>query len=136
MLKPEMTLSFKNQKKNKRLNTVNRLSQLNKNVLSPNKFEQLTVEDDVKETYNVEQYEDNPNNNHTKTTTKDSYIIEADLNLTNCNTPNTIANSQTYLITHKRPTTVVNRRSENQEIYEREKVVPGRILRWIDQKNK
>ena len=44
MLKPEMTLSFKNQKKNKLFNTVNRLSQLNENEFSPNRFEQLAVE--------------------------------------------------------------------------------------------
>lgn len=32
------------------------------------------------------------------------------LNLNNCNRPSTIANSQNHLITHKRPTTVVNGR--------------------------
>ena len=55
MLKPEMNFSnvFQKSKKNKRFNTVNRLSRLNENVLSPNRFEQLTVEDDVKESANV-----------------------------------------------------------------------------------
>ena len=50
---------------------------------------------------------------------KELYVIEADFNLNNCNSlnngnrPSTIANSQNYLIKPKRPTTVVNRRSEN-----------------------
>ena len=102
--------------KNKRFNTVNCLSQLNENVLSPNRFKQLTMEYDVKEITNVEQYDDRPNNNPTRTTTKESYVSEANLNLNNCNRPSKIANNQTYLITHKRPITIGNRRPENQDI--------------------
>ena len=64
-------------------------------MLSPNKFEQLTVGDAVKETANVEQHEDNPNNNPTRMTTEESYTIQANLNLTNYNRPTKIANSQT-----------------------------------------
>ena len=84
------------------------------------------MEDDLQETANVEQYDDNQNNNLTRTTTKESCISEADLNLNNSNRPIIIANSQNHLIMHKRPTTVVNRRPENQDIYKRKKVVPGR----------
>ena len=47
MLKSEMTI-FQKSKKNKGFNIVNRLSQLNGNVLSCNRFEQLAVEDNVK----------------------------------------------------------------------------------------
>ena len=47
MLKSEMTI-FQKSKKNKSFNIVNRLSQLNGNVLSSNRFEQLAVEDNVK----------------------------------------------------------------------------------------
>ena len=78
-----MTLSFKNQKRTN-VSTLSRSSQLNEIVLSPNRFEQLTVKDDVQETANVEQYDDNPNNNPTRTTTKESCVSEADLNLNNC----------------------------------------------------
>ena len=35
------------------------LSRLNETVLSPTRFEQLTAEEDVKESANVEQYDDN-----------------------------------------------------------------------------
>ena len=126
LLKPKMTLFFKNKKKNKRFNTVNCLSQLNENVLSPNRFEQLTVEDDAKETVNIEKYDDNSNNNSTRTTTKESYVSEANLNLDYSSRPRKIANSQTHLTTHERPTTVVNRRPESQDIYKSKKVVPGR----------
>ena len=61
----------------------------------------------------------NENNNPIRTTTKESDLSEADLNINNCNTPSKIANGQTYLTTHKRSTTVVNRRPENQDIFER-----------------
>ena len=117
---------FQKSKKNKRFNTVNRLSRLNQNVLSSNKFEQLRVEDNVQETTNVEQYDDSPNNNPTRTTTKKLCFSEADSNLDNCNRPIRIANSQNYLMTHKIPTTVVNRKPENQDIYKTKKTVPGR----------
>ena len=117
---------FQKSKKNKRFNTVNRLSRLNQNVLSPNKFEQLRVEDNVQETTNVEKYDDSPNNNPTRTTTKKLCVSEADSNLNNCNRPIRIANSQNYLMTHKIPTTVVNRKPENQDIYKRKKTVSGR----------
>ena len=83
------------------------------------------MEDDVKESVNVEKY-DNSNNNPTRTTTKESYVSEANLNFNYPSRPRNVANSQTHLTTHKRPTTVVNRRSENQDIYKRKKVVPGR----------
>ena len=56
------------------------------------------MEDDLGEIANQEQYEDNPNNNPTRTTTKESYVNEADLNLTNCNRRNTTENNQAYLI--------------------------------------
>ena len=46
--------------------------------------------------------------------------------LNNCNRPSTITNSQSNLIKPKRPTTVANRRPENQDISERKKVAPGR----------
>ena len=36
-------------------------------MLSPNRFEQLIVEDDVQETANAEQYDDNPNNKPIRT---------------------------------------------------------------------
>ena len=75
------------------------------------------MEDDLQETANVERYDDNPNNNLTRMTTKESCISEADLNLNNSNRPITIANSQNHLIMHKRPTTVVNRRPEKIKIY-------------------
>ena len=126
MLKPKMTLFFKNKKKKKHFNTVNCLSQLNENVLSPNRFEQLTVEDDAKESVNIEKYDDNSNNNSTRTTIKESYVSEANLNLDYSSRPRKIANSQTHLTTHKRPTTVVNRRPESQDIYKSKDVVPGR----------
>ena len=104
----------------------NRLSRLNENVLSPNRLEQFTMEDDTKESANVGKYNDNSNNNFTRTTTKESYVREANLHLNYSSRPRKIANSQTYLTTNKRPTTVVNRRPENQDIYGRKKVVPGR----------
>ena len=77
------SLSFKNQKRTN-VSILSRSSQLNEIVLSPNRFEQLTVKDDVQETANVEQYDDNPKNNPTRTTTKESCVSEADLNLNNC----------------------------------------------------
>ena len=48
------------------------------------------------------------------------------MNLNYSSRPRKIANSQTHLTTHKRPTTVVNSRPENQDIYESKKAVPGR----------
>ena len=48
---------FQKSKKNKRFNTANRLSRLNENVLSPNTSEQLTLEDDAKESAYVEKYD-------------------------------------------------------------------------------
>ena len=63
----------------------------------------------------------NSNNNPTRATTKESYLSEAHVNLNNCNRPSKIANSQTYLITHKRP-----ERPENQDISKRKKVVSRR----------
>ena len=86
-------------------------------MLSPNKFEQLKVEDDVQETANVEEYGDNHIYNPTRTTTKESCVSEADLN--DFDRPSTIANNQNYLITRKIPTTVV--RPENQDIYIKER---------------
>ena len=77
MLKPEMNLFFKSQKKNKLFNTVISLSWLNENVISPNRFEQLTVEGDAKESANVEKYDDNSNNNPTRRITKESYVSQA-----------------------------------------------------------
>ena len=62
----------------------------------------------------------NENNNPIRTTTKESDLSEADLNINNCNTPSKIANSQTYLTTYKRSTNAVNRRPENQDIYLKE----------------
>ena len=73
-------------------------------VLSPNRFEQLTVEGWCKKVN----------------------VSEVNLNLNYSSRPRKIANSQTHLTTHKRPTTVVNSRPENQDIYESKKVVPGR----------
>ena len=104
MLKPEMNFSnvFQKSKKNKRFNTVNRLSRLNGNVLSSNRFEQLTVEDDAKESENVEKYDDNSSNNPTRTTTKESYVSGANLNLNYSSRARKIASSQTHLTTHKR----------------------------------
>ena len=84
------------------------------------------MEDDAKESVNVEKYDDNSNNNPTRTTTKESYVSEANLNLDYSSRPEKIVNSQTHLTAHKRQTTVVNRRPENQDIYKRKKVVPGR----------
>lgn len=45
---------FQKSNKSKGFNGVKHLSQLNENVLSSNRSGQLTVEDDVKETVNVE----------------------------------------------------------------------------------
>ena len=84
------------------------------------------MEDDAKESVNIEKYDDNSNNNPTKTTTKESYVSKANLNFDYSSRPRKIAHSQTHLTAHKRPTTVVNRRPENQDIYKRKKVVPGR----------
>ena len=84
------------------------------------------MEDDAKESANVEKYDGNSNNNPTKTTTKESYVSEANLNLNYSSRPRKIASIQTHLTTQKRPTTVVSRRPENQGTYERKKVVPGR----------
>ena len=68
------------------------------------------------------QLHDNP----TKITTKESYVSEGYLNLNYASRPRIIGNNQTHLTTHKRPTTVVNRKPENQDIYERKKVGPGK----------
>ena len=65
---------FQKSKNTKRFNTVIRLSRLNENVLSPNRFEQLTVECNAKESANVEKYNDNSNNKPTRTTTKETYV--------------------------------------------------------------
>ena len=97
------------------------MKELNENVPSPNRFSELTREDDVKETANVEQYDENPTNNPTRTTTKDPYVSEVDLNLNNCNRPNKIENSQTYLIT-----TNYCRKQKESYMYERKKVALGR----------
>ena len=51
-------------------------------------------------------------------------MSEANLNLTYSSRPRKIANSQSHLTTHKRPTTVVKKRLEIQDIYQRKKVVP------------
>ena len=77
MLKPEMTLLFQNNKRATFFNNVIRLSRLNEKVLSLNRFEQLTVEDDPAESANVEIYDDNSNNNPARMTTKESYVSEA-----------------------------------------------------------
>ena len=82
---------FLKSKKN-RFQYCQSLSKLNENVLSPNIFQQLTVEDDVKESANEEQNGNNSNNNPTRTTSKESYVKLADLNLNNCNRPSKIAN--------------------------------------------
>ena len=84
------------------------------------------VEDDAKESANVEKYDDNSNNNPTRATTKESYVSEADLNLNYSSSPRKFANSQTHSATQKRPTIFVKRRPENQDIYETKKVAPGR----------
>ena len=65
-------------------------------MLSPNIFQQLTVEDDVKESANEEQHGNNSNNNPTRTISKESYVKLADLNLNNCNNQ---AKSQTDKLT-------------------------------------
>ena len=116
----EMTLFFKNQKRTN-FNTVNRLSRLNESVLFPNRFEQLSLEDNAKESPNVEKYDHKSNNNPTE-----SYVSEANLNSNYSSRPRKMSNCQTHLTTHKRPTTVVNRRPDNQDVYERKEVVPGR----------
>ena len=104
---------FQKSNKNKGFNGVKHLSQLNENVLCSNRSGQLTVEDDVKETVNVETVWWKPSKNPTRTTTKKSCVSESDLNSNNCNRPSTNVNNQTYIKTHKRPTTVVNRRPGN-----------------------
>ena len=53
--------------------------------------------------------------------TKESYVSEANLNLNYSSRPRIIASSQTHLTTHKGPTTVVNRRPKNQDIYIKER---------------
>lgn len=55
--------------------TKNRLNQSNRNVLSPNSFEQLTAWDDVKETVNGEKYNDNSWHDSTRA------LIHTDINL-------------------------------------------------------
>ena len=52
----------------------------------------------------------NENNNPIRTTTKESDLSEADLNINNCNTPSKIANSQTYLTTYKRSRYIFERK--------------------------
>ena len=95
MLKPEMALYFKNEnRKNVSILSIV-LSRLNEDVLSPNRFEQLTVEDDAKESANVEKYDDNSNNNPTRMTTKKSNVSEANLNLNYSSRPGKIANNHT-----------------------------------------
>lgn len=54
---------------------MNRLNRLNENVLSPNKFEQVTLEDNVKEIINIEQYDNNSNNNPTKDLQLKNYTL-------------------------------------------------------------
>ena len=89
------------------------------------------MEDDLKETVNFEHNDKNLNKNP-KITAMESQISEADWNLNNCNSlpncnrPTTTTNSQNYWIKSKRPTALVNRRAENQDISERRKVVPQR----------
>ena len=95
MLKPEMSLHFKNQNRANVSILSIVLSRLNENVLSPNRFEQLIVEDDAKESANVEKYNDNSNNNPTRKTTKESYVREANLNLNYSRRPRKIANNHT-----------------------------------------
>ena len=95
MLKPEMTLFFKNQNRTNVSILSIVLSRLNENVLSPDRFEQLTVEDDAKESANVEKYDDNSNNNPTRMTTKKSNVSEANLNLNYSSRPRKIANNHT-----------------------------------------
>ena len=84
------------------------------------------MQDDVKGSVNGAKYDDNSNNNPTRTTIKELYVNEAKLNLNYPNRPRKIARSQTHLTANKRPTTVENRRPENQDIYEKKKVVPTR----------
>lgn len=76
---------------------MNRLNRLNENVLSPNKFEQVTLEDNVKEIINIEQYDNNSNNNPTRPATKKLHVSEARIFLNNCNRPSTIVKRQIYL---------------------------------------
>ena len=95
MLKPEMTLYFKNQNRTNVSILSIVLRRLNENVLSPNRFEQLTVEDDAKGSANVEKYDDNSNNNPTRTTTKELYVRESNLNLNYSSRPRKIANNHT-----------------------------------------
>ena len=95
MLKPEMALYFKNENRTNVSILSIVLSRLNEDVLSPNRFEQLTVEDDAKESANVEKYDDNSNNNPTRMTTKKSNVSEANLNLNYSSRPRKIANNHT-----------------------------------------
>ena len=98
-------------------------------MLSTNRFEQLQVDDDVKETVNAEHNDKNLNKHPKRTRAEESQVIVIVNNcnsLNTCNRPTAITNSQNYLIKSKRPTTLVNRRAENQDISERKKVVPRR----------
>ena len=93
MLKLEMALYFKNENRTNVSILSIVLSRLNEDVLSPNRFEQLTVEGDAKESANVEKYDDNSNNNPTRMTTKESNVSEANLNLNYSSRPRKIANN-------------------------------------------
>ena len=95
MVKPEMALYFKNENRTNVSILSIVLSRLNEDVLSPNRFEQLTVEDDAKESANVEKYDGNSNNNPTRMTTKESNVSEANLNLNFSSRPRKIANNHT-----------------------------------------
>ena len=91
-------------------------------MLSTNRFEQLRVDDDVKETVNAEHNDKKLNKTPKRTRAKESQVIVIVNNCNSfntCNRPTTTTNSQNYLIKSKRPTTLVNRRAENQDISER-----------------
>ena len=80
-------------------------------------------------TVNAEHNDKNLNKTPKRTRAKESQVIVIVNNCNSfntCNRPTTTTNSQNYLIKSKRPTTLVNRRAENQDISERKKVVPQR----------
>lgn len=94
-LKPEKILFFKIKKIFRYCESTESLKW--KCTLSPNKFEQVTLEDNVKEIINIEQYDNNSNNNPTRPATKKLHVSEARIFLNNCNRPSTIVKRQIYL---------------------------------------
>ena len=110
-------------------------------MLSTNRSGQLPLDDDVKETVNVEPNDKNLKKNLKRTRAKESQVSEADWNLNNCNRlnncnwPTTITNSPNYLIKPK-DQLLLWKEDQKIKISLKESCTWKTKLQWIEEKKK